>query len=92
MENDVLKRELVWHRGPFLGGDGTAGGDSWYNGQRLLVEYSRGGDTYDHALVEVCADEDGVEFLLAGTDEVAEFGVDDIRWWALINALNVPPS
>lgn len=80
---------LEWHRGPANGGEGSAGGDQWYDGHRLLVVVDTNGGEREYALVTVEAD--GYADLMIAEDEPWDWGVQDVSWWAKVEDRHLPP-
>lgn len=88
----LVRRDLVWHPGPAIGGGGTAQNEEctthpswWYDGQLLLVIVERN-DGPEVSTVRVHADGDMLDFSNAATDDF-DFGWtdQDISWWAILD-------
>ena len=88
----LVRRDLVWHPGPAIGGGGTAEREEdatnsswWYDGQLLLVIVERN-DGPEVSTVRVHADGDMLDFSNAATDDF-DFGWtdQDISWWAILD-------
>jgi hypothetical protein len=88
----LVRRDLVWHPGPAIGGGGTAEHEDdatnrswWYDGQLLLVIVERN-DGPEVSTVRVHADGDMLDFSNAATGDY-DFGWtdQDISWWAILD-------
>ena len=88
----IVRRELVWHPGPAIGGGGTAQDESpdpetpwWSDGDLLIVivDCNHGNEV---SCVRVGVDEVGLDFLNAATGDF-DFGWTDreISWWAKLD-------
>lgn len=73
---------LVWMPGPANGGEGTAGHDRWWDGEKLLLVV--GPETY---LVTVRADGDQLSFMGQGGDDDFGYSADHISWWAQLDGI-----
>jgi hypothetical protein len=88
-------RALTWHKGPALGGVGTAGEDNgvaqWYDGDHLIiivdVKNQRTGDEYrETAVVYLNADEDVFEVRDASTHDIYDaWSPEAWSWWAKLD-------
>jgi len=82
--------ELVWHRGPAMGGGGTAQDESpdgrpwWWDGDLLLVMVATNSGPFVR-LVKVNADDEMLSFEDPDSGD-DNFGYEsrDIAWWARI--------
>jgi hypothetical protein len=81
-EKGEEKADFTWHRGPNLGGEGTAGGNNWWDGDTLVVIAGDGKENTILALVTVDADEGYVVLRSWEDDEALEFGPSEIAWWS----------
>lgn len=87
---------LVWHRGPANGGGGTSesrnGQHYWWDGDQLLIVVGLSDGDRDVALVNISADDGGVELqdTLSG-DYIYDWSTDDIYWWAKVEDAHLPP-
>ena len=81
------KKELIWNQGPEYGGNGTAGGGMWNDGDFLLVviELREGRDVM---AVRINCVDGYANMVMADTGDDCGWSVEDIAWWAnLENAL-----
>lgn len=88
-----MKAEIEWHKGPALGGVGTAGTENgisqWYDGDHLLiiVDTDNGGNPVrEIATVYINADEDLFEVRDASTHDIYDaWGPESWSWWAKLD-------
>lgn len=81
-----MTTQLEWHRGPALGGEGTAGKRGWWDGDRLIiiVDTAKGREV---AIVNVSADEGHATMRYDMEGSVCDWSVDSISWWAKLDKL-----
>lgn len=92
---ELEAKTLKWHKGPALGGEGTAGKNDegvpqWYDGDRLLiiVEMTSGDEM---AIVDIIADEDLFQVKDATTGDTYDaWEPAQWSWWAKFNKHNLP--
>ena len=88
----IVRRELVWHPGPAIGGGGTAQNESpdpetpWWTDGDLLIVIVDCHDDNEVSCIRVRVDEGGLDFLNAATGDF-DFGWTDreISWWAKLD-------
>lgn len=100
-----VRRDLVWHPGPAIGGGGTAQDEHpeaknswWWDGDLLLILVELQSEDLVR-LVQVNADGDLLCFQDPDTEDDVGYSADDISWWAKVmdslptndNALASPP-
>lgn len=85
-----MKTEIEWHKGPALGGEGTAGKNDegvpqWYNGDLLLIKVETTERT-ELAVVRIHADEDYFSVDDASTGDTYDaWGPECWYWWAKLD-------
>lgn len=90
-------KTLKWHKGPALGGEGTAGKNDegvpqWYDGDRLLIIVETTGDD-EMAIVDIIADEDLFQVKDATTGDTYDaWEPAQWSWWAKFNKHNLPSA
>lgn len=93
---DIIDATIQWHKGPALGGGGTAGKDEdteaplFYNGDRLIliIETTEGREI---AVVDISCDEDHFSVTDASSgDGFDAWGPESWSWWAVLNHKNMP--
>ena len=77
------KKELTWNPGPTEGGQGTAGGDRWNDGDLLLVVVNLR-EGRDVMAVSITCSEGIANVVMADTGDACGWGVDAISWWAYL--------
>ena len=77
------KKELTWNLGPSEGGQGTAGGDRWNDGDLLLVVVNLR-EGRDVMAVRITCSEGIANVVMPDTGDDCGWGVDDISWWAYL--------
>ncbi len=90
---------ITWHKGPGLGGGGSAGTHKdgyalWYDGDRLLMAFPSPLDEDEVCIraIRIVAD-GGVSFMDDDTDEqMWDIDPDNILWWAKMNDALPPAS
>lgn len=94
----LMTSALEWHKGPALGGVGTAGcredGTAlWWDGEMLLIVVDLSNNDREVALVHISCDEDyfSVTDVTTG-DAYGEWGPESWSWWAKITDTNLPPK
>ncbi len=94
MEN-IFKGTIIWHKGPALGGTGTApceeGKPRWYDGDTLtiIIDTNNGREI---AVVNICADEDFFSVTDASSGDTYDaWEPESWAWWAKLEDKNLPP-
>jgi hypothetical protein len=90
-----MKTELEWHKGPALGGGGTAGIEDgvaqWYSGDRIMIIIERD-EGRAYAVVDIDCDEHYFRVLDAASGDTFEAGdPSSWSWWAKLDKKNLPP-
>lgn len=81
-----------WHEGPANGGEGTAGGNMWIDGEELLVIIElRDGDREVLSVI-INADGNQASMVMNGSGDDTGWDLFDIYWWARVSDLNLPPK
>lgn len=86
----LVRRDLVWHPGPAIGGGGTAQDEHpeaknswWWDGDLLLILVELQSEDLVR-LVQVNADGDLLCFQDPDTEDDVGYSADDISWWAKV--------
>lgn len=95
----LINASLEWHKGPALGGIGTAGclkdGTAlWWDGELLLIVVDLGAGDMEIALVSISCDCDYFSVTDSTTgDSYDAWGPESWSWWAKIGGetKNLPP-
>ena len=79
-----MESVIKWRKGPAQGGHGTAGENSWWDGDLLLCIVGTAGGDCDVFAAGVSADEDHCS-LLDSYGDVVDWDFSDISWYAVLN-------
>ena len=90
-----MKTVLEWHKGPDLGGEGTAGKDEqgralWYDGDVILAVFELIGGR-EYYILFISCDEDFFSVKDTEGNEFCAWSINDVSWWAKITDEVLPP-
>jgi|GEM_PF-2713123 len=83
---------LDWKAGPSGGGEGTAGGDRWWDGDALLVIVELGSGGREVFVADISADEGRADMVLSASGDDTGWQLSDIYTYAKLDSSNLPPQ
>ena len=80
---------LEWKKGPALGGEGTAGGDWWNDGDWLIIVVDTVGKRRVF-MVRVSCDVDYFGLYDQYDDYFDDYSIEDVSWYAVLDTKHLP--